>query len=53
MIGWRRPYGTRFVGYAPHPTLKRGANEHCASGAGASVGIGLWFGIGMLFNVGV
>jgi hypothetical protein len=33
---WRRPYGTRICFNLPSPTLKRGANEHCASGAGAS-----------------
>ena len=31
----RRPYGTPDVLFKPpHPTLKRGANNHCAYGAG-------------------
>jgi len=29
----RRPYGAGSLLFAPFPTLKRGANHHCASGA--------------------
>jgi len=38
----RRPFGTPnpLFGYA-NPTLKRGANKHCAYGAGRLVSIGM------------
>ncbi|MGA2889770.1 MAG: hypothetical protein ABSE51_17115 [Terracidiphilus sp.] len=35
---WRRPYGTPVSAVGPvNPTLKRGANNHCAYGAVASI----------------